>query len=146
VYSPDAGVDVYLPATANGQAWLACLSKHKSRRLIERQGVGRAGLGPNAPEDVYTLLRQIARAREQGYASVSEAYETGTSAMAVTIRRRGSGDPVGTVSIAGPTLRMTPERVAGMAPWSLACAEELGAASASSLLFAVGSEESKALH
>ena len=136
IYSPDAGSDVYLAATANGQAWLACLIEADARRLIEAQGMPRSGLGPNAPDDIETLLKQIDATRDRKYATVSEAYEAGTSAMAAAIRRRSSGVPVGTVSVAGPTLRMVPERMIEIAPWLLACADELGAASASSPLFA----------
>jgi IclR family acetate operon transcriptional repressor len=135
-YTPDADAEVYLPATANGQAWLARLSDPEARRLIATQELGRPGLGPNAPADLDALLVQIAATRLRGYASVSEAYETGTSAMAAAIRRSGTGDPIGTVSIAGPTLRMTPTRMEEIAPWLLASAEELASASVSSPLFA----------
>ncbi len=135
-YSPDTGADVYLPATANGQAWLACLNDTDVRRLIQKQGMNRTGLGPNAPEDIETLLAQIAATRARKFAMVTEAYEAGMSAMAAAIRKRNSADPVGTVSVAGPTLRMTPARMAELAPWLFASANELGAASASSPLFA----------
>lgn len=136
VYNPDTEADVYLPATANGQAWLGCLPENEVRRLIETQGMNRSGLGPNAPEDIQTLLEQIKETRVRKFAMVTDAYEAGTSAIAAPIRKRHSGDPVGTVSIAGPTLRMSAARMTEMAPWLLTSAEELGAASASSPLFA----------
>ncbi|MDB5513981.1 MAG: hypothetical protein JWQ17_739 [Tardiphaga sp.] len=135
LYDPDAGAEVYLPATANGLAWLSCVDERDARRLIEKQGIGRPGLGPNAPEGIEALLEAIKKAGALGYATVSEAYEPGTSAMAAPIRQRDAGPAIGTVSIAGPTIRLTPQRMLQMAPWLLASAGELGAAAASSPLF-----------
>lgn len=136
-YTPDTGTEVYLPATANGQAWLACLPNSEVQRLVEKQGLEKAGVGPNAPDDIHVLRLQVEKARAQNFATVTEAYEIGTSAIAAAIRRRGYGTPVGTVSVAGPTIRMTASRMAEISPWLLSSAEELGAASASSPLFAV---------
>jgi IclR family acetate operon transcriptional repressor len=135
LYDPDAGAEVYLPATANGLAWLSCVDDQDALRLIEKQGIGRPGFGPNAPEDMKALLAAITKARHLGYATVTEAYEPGTSAMAAPIRRRGSGAAIGTVSIAGPTIRLTAERMREMSPWLKSSATELGAAAASSPLF-----------
>jgi len=136
-YAPDSGAEVYLPATANGQAWLACLSDSEVERLVEKQGLKRSGVGPNAPDDMIALRSQVEQARAQNFATVTEAYEIGTSAIATAIRRRGFGAPVGTVSVAGPTIRMTAPRMAEISAWLLSSAEELGAASASSPLFAL---------
>lgn len=139
-YVPHTETEVYLAATANGQAWLASLGDEQLRAVVEKQGLHRAGLGPNAPSTMEQLLSQIERTRELGYACVTEAYELGTSAMATAIRKRGVGRPVGTVSVAGPTIRMTSARMAEIAPWLLASADELGAAAASSPLFSLSSD------
>ncbi len=137
-YTPDAGAEVYLPATANGQAWLACLSDREAAGLVQKQGLRRQQLGPNAPETLEALLAQVAHARRQGYATVAEAYEVGTSAIATAIRPPGAHAPIGTVSVAGPSIRMTAERMAAIAPWLISSAEELGAAAAASPLFSPG--------
>jgi DNA-binding IclR family transcriptional regulator len=134
-YVPHTEPEVYLAATANGQAWLASLEEAKIAAVVEKQGLNRRDLGPNAPRTIEQLLEQINLARSLGYACVTEAYEVGTSAMATAIRKRGVGHPVGTISVAGPTLRMTRERMAEIAPWLHASADELGAAAASSPLF-----------
>jgi len=136
-YVPHAETEVYLAATANGQAWLASLGEAQARAVVEKQGLHRPDLGPNAPKTMEQLLGQIVQTRKLGYACVTEAYEIGTSAMATAIRKRGVGQPVGTVSVAGPTIRMTQERMAEIAPWLLASADELGAAAASSPLFSL---------
>jgi IclR family acetate operon transcriptional repressor len=136
-YVPHTETEVYLAATANGQAWLANLPDEQVRVVVEKQGLHRADLGPNAPKTIQQLLDQIAQTRRLGYASVTEAYEIGTSAMAMAIRKRGVGQPVGTVSVAGPTLRMTQARMIEISPWLRASANELGAAAASSPLFSL---------
>jgi len=136
-YVPHTEPEVYLAATANGQAWLATLDEAKIRAVVEKQGLDRPDLGPNAPRTIEQLLEQIALTHKLGYACVTEAYEVGTSAMATAIRKRGVGHPVGTISVAGPTIRMTRDRMAEVAPWLRASANELGAAAASSPLFSL---------
>lgn len=136
-YVPHTEPEVYLSATANGQAWLASLDDAKIRTVVERQGLHRPHLGPNAPSSFDHLLVQIEQTRKLGYACVTEAYEVGTSAMATAIRKRGVGHAVGTISVAGPTIRMTRERMTEIAPWLQASAAELGAAAASSPLFSL---------
>lgn len=134
-YSPDAGTDVHLPSTANGRAWLSCLDADAVSRLI-KLGEGRGPGRPKGKRPSGSLEAELAAARARGYALVSEAYQAGTTAMAAAIRARGSGMPIGTVSVAGPTVRMTEGRVAVVAPWLLAAADELGAAASASPLFA----------
>ncbi|RYE30869.1 MAG: IclR family transcriptional regulator [Hyphomicrobiales bacterium] len=136
-YVPHSEPEVYLAATANGQAWLASLDDAHVRMLVEKQGLHRPDLGPNAPATLDELREQVEETRKLGYARVTEAYEVGTSAMAVAIRKRSVGRPVGTISVAGPTIRMTQERMAEIAPWLQASANELGAAAASSPLFSL---------
>jgi DNA-binding IclR family transcriptional regulator len=80
-------------------------------------------------------MAQVEETRERGYAVVFDAYEAGTSAMATAIRHEGGGEPLATVSIAGPSVRMTPERMALLAPQLQACARDLALASGSSPMF-----------
>jgi IclR family acetate operon transcriptional repressor len=135
MYDPDTSAEVYLPNTANGQAWLACLSRPDVEALLERHARDQRADAPSFDPD--QLFRQLETSRKRGYAFVSEIYQTGTSALATAIRKPQTGSPIGTVSIAGPTLRMTEPRVKEMAVWLAMTAEELAAASASSPLFAM---------
>jgi IclR family transcriptional regulator, acetate operon repressor len=136
MYDPDVSAEVHVPNTANGQAWLACLSRQEVEALLDRHAIGGHQTGQSPSYDRAQLFRQLVACRKRGYAFVSESYQTGTSALATAIRRSDTGSPIGTVSIAGPTLRMTEARVTEMASWLAATAEEL-AASASSPLFAM---------
>jgi IclR family acetate operon transcriptional repressor len=137
MYDPDTSAEVHLPSTANGQAWLACLSRHDVEVLLERRGTGKDRLDRTPMPDRERLWRQLELCRKRGYAFVSEVYQTGTSALAIVIREPDNALPIGTVSIAGPTVRMTEDRLGEMASWLVAAATELADASVSSPLFTV---------
>lgn len=116
LYNPDEGAEVYLAATSNGHAWLSCLEEDEVLHLVARQGVKRDGYGPQAPRSMRELLGFVETARGLGYAKIFETYEQGTSAIAVPIFAVGSHRPIGTVSVAGPVIRMTSEAMDRILP------------------------------
>lgn len=135
-YDPDAGLDVYLPATANGLAWLAAVGEERALELLSRQGLEKMSrMGPGAPQSLRETLERVAQTRQRGFAMVFDAYEQGTSAMAAVVHGPHGRNPIATVSIAGPSIRMTEERMASLAPQLLSCAQALSAASSQSPLF-----------
>jgi Transcriptional regulator len=111
MYSPDTSADVNLPTTANGQAWLACLPQKDIERLVARRAAADGKKNDLKPAAMQELLAELEVVKRRGYAFVSESYQTGTSAIAAAIRELGTGIPLGTVSIAGPTIRMNSARV-----------------------------------
>lgn len=64
-----------------------------------------------------------------------DSYIPGMAAMAVPVRYRGAGPVMGCLSIAGPAVRMTPARMAAMAPRLNDAATELGIAAPGSHYF-----------
>jgi IclR family acetate operon transcriptional repressor len=135
-YDPDAGLEIYFPATANGLAFLAAVDEDRTLTLVSRQGMDHAReTGPGAPQTLRALMEQIAQTKERGFAVVFDAYEAGTSAVAAAIRIDDRSEPIGTVSIAGPSIRMTRERMDALGPKVLQCAEALALASRSSPMF-----------
>jgi DNA-binding IclR family transcriptional regulator len=136
LYSPEAGAEVYLPASANGHAWLCTLPEPEVRRLVDREKLDKPGFGEGAPRTYNQLLAALDIARERGYASVQDSYAVGTTAMAVPIVRRATGVPIGTLSVAGPTIRLSSQRMDEILPWLSSSAKELEAASTSSPIFA----------
>lgn len=135
-YDPDNGHDIYLPATANGLSWLAAVTEERALELIALQGLERAkDYGPGAPRTFRQLMDQVEATRRRGYAMAFDIYEAGTSAMATVVRLTGSEEVIGSVSIAGPTTRMTQERMETMAPALQACADALALASKGSPMF-----------
>ncbi len=135
-YDPDAGADAHLSSTANGHAWLASLTEEEALALVTRQGFGDPReLGPNAPMTVQALLDRLRLTRERGYALVIESSAPGMAALAAVIRRPGSGEAIGVLSIAGPVVRLSEARMHDLAPVLLAAAQELGTASLGSRSF-----------
>lgn len=142
-YDPDMGSEAPLAPTASGQAWLAALDDEQALALVARQGFpGPDPRGPNAPRTLKALLERLEETRRRGYACVVESSAPGTSAMAAAIRHPATGGVVGTVSVAGPSIRLTEARMRDLAPALLAGAAELADASAASPFFAAASRAS----
>ena len=97
-------------ATSTGKAILAALpAGEPSRagagrlaRFTERTVVSRAALD-----------RQLAEARRRGYAVASEELELGYVAVGAAVHGH-DGQPVAAISLGGPSLRMTPRRIASL--------------------------------
>jgi DNA-binding IclR family transcriptional regulator len=118
---------VPLHATASGKAWLAGLALETARDIIARNGGFDAAhaYGPNAIRSFEALVPELERTAERGYGvAVSEA-EPGVTALAAAIRSGGDGPVVGTVSVAGPGVRMSEMRLARLAPLVIATARDL---------------------
>lgn len=127
-YDPDPGTQARLSCTANGLAWLAGFSDERALELMLRQGLAdRAGHGPNAPTTIEDYLGRLRRARADGYAVAADSFEPGASAIAAPVLRRAGGETVGVLSIAGPTVRLTEDRMRDLVgPLRLACDELTG--------------------
>jgi IclR family acetate operon transcriptional repressor len=77
-----------------------------------------APLEPHTPAtitDLKVLSRQLEVARREEFATVVDELETGLAAIAAPVRGAG-GEVVAALSISGPTVRMTPERIAELRP------------------------------
>jgi DNA-binding IclR family transcriptional regulator len=104
---------VPLYATASGKAWLSSLSESEVGDIIARNGgfADAYRYGPNVVRSMSGLLTELEQTRAQGFGiAVSEA-EPGVSAIASTISSGAESPALGTVSIAGPGVRMTPQRL-----------------------------------
>ncbi len=133
-YDPDMGHDARLSCTASGHAWLLTLSDEQALTLVTRQGFGLArDYGPNAPVTVKALLGFLHAARVRGYAMIDEVFAPGMAAIAAPVMRRT--EAIGVISIAGPRLRLTKDRMYELAPALLAAAAELGPISRSGSLY-----------
>ncbi|MNP58133.1 HTH-type transcriptional repressor AllR [compost metagenome] len=130
------GRDAPLFYTASGHAWLASMSDAQALVLVEKQGIAnREDFGPNAPASNAELLERLRIAREHGYAWVVESSAVGTSALAAVVRHPVGGRVIGVLSVAGPTARMSQERMHQLAPLLLGAVEELSGASLASEFF-----------
>ena len=132
-YDPaiEQGLDIHFASTAGGQAFLSALTDEDALMLVSTQGFvpKYQQPGPNAPRTVTDLLARLSQTRRRGYAVAIDSYMTGMAAMAVPVRDQTGTMVIGTLSIAGPSARLSEERFAEFAGELAAAAEELGRAS-----------------
>lgn len=119
--------EIALHATASGKAWLSSLSDEDVRVVLKERDL--AAFTDRTKTDIDDVLAEVARAREAGYAATFEEMEVGVSAIAAPVcppdlRSRRA---VGTVSIAGPSVRLTPDMLLGYAPAVKEAAAKLAA-------------------
>lgn len=108
MYQPSMSGSIALHATANGKAWLASQPYEQATALVVQAGFGQT-LGPRVVTTVAALQAELKATRKRGYGLSVEEAEPGVSAVAVVVRNIND-HVVGTMSIAGPKMRLQPER------------------------------------
>jgi DNA-binding IclR family transcriptional regulator len=112
-----------LHATASGKMLLAWMDAVSLKEFLSSR------LHRYTPETVTkpTLLEaELARVREQGWASTTEEFEVGLNAVAAPILD-ATGDVVGAVGTSGPSYRLTVESFPSVAAHLLAGAKDISA-------------------
>lgn len=141
IYDPDMGADAHLASSSSGIAWLMTLSDEQALELVAKQGFAKPGeYGPNAPLTMLDLLQRLNAAREAGYALTLETYAVGMNGMAAPVRE-DDGEARAVVSIYGPAVRFTEERMRALAPNLLRAAAELSVVGNASPLMKQSSAE-----
>ena len=100
------GQHIPLHATSNGKVLLSGLDRKALDELLGK-------LSPYTPLTITKkskLRDELDLVREQGYALAVDELEVGLTAAAAPIRN-AHGDVVASMSVSGPTFRLTPERV-----------------------------------
>lgn len=126
-YDPPMGREAVLHATASGKAWLSTLPEDEAAALaLESLSKGRK-MGPRAARNLDELRRQLRETRRRGYALAMDEAEDGIVALAVPFRASPAPDAstVGTLSIAGPGVRLGRKRIDALAPVLAAAAAEM---------------------
>jgi DNA-binding IclR family transcriptional regulator len=120
-----SGVEAVPHATASGKAWLSTLPTDELERLVTTNGL--TAQTDRTTTDIGVLLAELERVRNTGYATVSEEMDVGISAIAAPIVPSESQDSraVGTVSVAGPSARLTQDVLEEFAPALRDTASEL---------------------
>lgn len=129
-YDPDMGQEIVLHATANGKAWLSTLPENEALRIVCARGFGaHRTLGPRAVGEVDELRRHLNETRARGYAIAVDEAEPGTAAIAIPFHADTAPGSavVGTISIAGPLMRITPDRYDDLSCELHAAADEVAA-------------------
>lgn len=129
-FDPETGREVRLHTTASARIWLASLPAERALALVKEAGLGTPGdFGPNAVASVSELKKRLDTARRDGYAIAVDEDEHGMSAVAVAIPHpQAPALVLGTVSVAGPTMRMGQERMEAFVPDLRATANALSKA------------------
>ena len=127
MYQPSqASGSVTLCATASGKAWLSTLDSSQAIAVAMKEDFGDpAALGPNAIRSMDLLMQEVAAAGQRGYGLAINEAEPGVCALAVAIRPAADAPAVGTVSVAGPSIRLTDAKLAELAPLVMESAQQL---------------------
>ncbi len=135
-YDPDMGSDARLSCSSSGWAWLSTLDADTGMGLLAKQGLGLPEqFGPNAPTSLQAVMEQVQITRERGYSITVDTYSLGLSAISAPVRLQGQ-PAMGVLTIAGPTVRFTEERMTSLANDLCSVAAQLAAASGASPFFA----------
>ena len=131
MYQPALNGQLTLHTTANGKAWLATLEDDEASRIAVKGGLGTHAVpghlvGPKALRDVDGLIRELAQTRSRGFGLAIEEAEQGVKAIAVAVRAHDDQRVLGTMSIAGPLVRLSPDRDADLYALLLQAAGTLG--------------------
>lgn len=133
-YDPDMGLSVQLSCSAAGHAWLSTLSDEQALALVGKQGFGSPSqFGPKAPTTVKALLGYLKTTRQRGYSMITDMFAPAMASMSAPVKVRGN--TLGVVTIAGPSVRLTEERMNSLADTLLMTAEEIAIASPASHIF-----------
>jgi DNA-binding IclR family transcriptional regulator len=135
-YDPDMGSDARLSCSSSGWAWLSTMGDDDAMACLARQGLGQPeAFGPNAPTSLQAVIEQVHLTRERGYSVTVDTYSLGLSALSAPVVLAGQA-AMGVLTIAGPTVRFTEDRMHALAPELLSVASQLAAASSASPFFA----------
>jgi IclR family acetate operon transcriptional repressor len=141
-YDPDMGSDARLSCSSSGWAWLSSMKDDEAMGLLAKQGLGAVeDFGPNAPTSLQAVMTQVQQARERGYAVTVDTYSLGLSAISAPVCLGGQS-AMGVLTLAGPTVRFTQERMLALASELLSVAAQLAATSGASPFFAQNSAAS----
>src|SRR6476659_2934517 len=114
------GQHIPLHATSNGKVLVSELDDATLKKAVRE-------LPRYTAATVTTMAKlraELAVVREQGYAVAVDELETGLTAAAAPIRN-AHGDVVASMSVSGPTFRLSSERVEGVLPQLLDAALEV---------------------
>ncbi|MGB3387873.1 MAG: HTH-type transcriptional regulator BhcR [Pseudaminobacter sp.] len=100
-------------ASGIGKAVLAHLDPQRVETIVGRTGL--ESYTPRTLSNMIVLARDLSDIRQRGWSVDDEERFPGMRCVAAAIFNE-FGEPIGGVSVSGPTVRMTPERVAIVGP------------------------------
>lgn len=116
------GVRAPLYCTAVGKALLAFLPDEEIKKIVRKKGFIR--FTPNTITDEKRLFDEIKKIRELGYSIDDVEHEEGVRCVGAPIRDH-TGRVVASISVSGPTQRVTKSKVPQLAKIVMATAKEI---------------------
>ncbi|HHV63136.1 MAG TPA: IclR family transcriptional regulator [Firmicutes bacterium] len=110
--------------TGVGKAILAYLPDEVVDEIIRIKGLTR--YTENTITDALALKEELALTRQRGYAIDNREHDPGIKCVAVPIRDRWSGNAVGSISVSGPALHFSDERIPYYAELVMDTARQIG--------------------
>jgi IclR family KDG regulon transcriptional repressor len=110
-----------LHAGASARVILAYLPEGRVEEIF---GSGLRRFTDRTLADPATLVEELTRTRERGYSISTGELDEGVTAIGVPIKG-GNGEVLASLSISGPTIDFTPERVPCLVEATLDCAERI---------------------
>jgi len=114
-HDPDMGSDARLSCSSSGWAWRSTLEDDDALAAWP----GRAWACPistaRLPTSLAAVLARCRAPRERGYSITADTYTLGLSALSAPVRFAGQ-PAFGVLTIAGPTVRFTLERMQALVP------------------------------
>ncbi len=114
-----------LNCTAIGKALLAFLPEEERERICGR--IEYARYTPNTITDPGTLQKELAAIRVRGYAVDDEEHDIGVRCVGAPIWGF-NGEVTASISISGPSVRITRDRIPALAELAIAAAQEISKA------------------
>ncbi len=102
------GGRVVLHSTSVGKSMLAMMRPEEVSRILTAKGMGR--FTPKTIDTPARMAISLSEVRATGYAIDDEEYSPGLRCVAAVVLNE-QGEPLGAISISGPTTRVTRERV-----------------------------------
>ena len=108
-------------ATSTGKVLLAHLSDARRKDIVQSP---LAKLTPNTITTLAALRDELARVRERGYAAAVDELEVGYTAIGTPVHNH-DGVVVAAISLGGPSVRITADRIPGIAKLVIQAAERI---------------------
>lgn len=101
------GVVAPMYCTSLGKVILSCMPPEQIEKVIAE---GLAPFTPNTITDPQSFRAEMAHIRQQGYAIDNMEHEYGIKCVSVPIKN-GNGELIGAISLSGPSLRFSDEKI-----------------------------------
>lgn len=103
-YRARTGTYYPIHTSASGKALLATFARERVESIVDRRGL--AALTANTITDEAALFAELDRIRERGFAIGDEEYTEGLRSVGMAVHSP-DGDPIGAMSVSGPSYRLT---------------------------------------